>query len=207
MPVIIVGGIVGGYFTATEAAAVAGAYSVLISWLIYRELTLQNLRTATIRTITLSAAVMMIIGTANVFGWLIAEARVAGLLGDWMRSITESPYVFLLMVNGLLLIVGMFMESIAAILILLPMLMPIAQEYGIHPIHFGLVVTFNFAVGMITPPYGITLFVASSIAERSLIQVSRRLGPPLLVMLGVLALCTYVSSTSLFLPRMFGLTN
>ncbi|MEC5293482.1 MULTISPECIES: TRAP transporter large permease [unclassified Aurantimonas] len=207
MPVIIVGGIIGGFFTATEAAAVAGTYSVIISWLIYRELTVQKLRTAIIRTISLSAAVMMIIGTANVFGWLIAESQVGGLLGNWMRSVTDNPYVFLLMVNVFLVFVGMFMESIAAVLILLPILMPIALDYGIHPIHFGLMVVFNFAVGMITPPYGITLFVASSIAERSLVQVARRLGPALAVMLGVLLLCTYVADTSLFLPRLFGFIN
>lgn len=203
MPVIIIGGIVGGVFTATEAAAVAGAYSVLVSFFIYRELTLQSLRIAIVRTVSLSSAVMIIIGTANVFGWLIAESQAALVLGEWIRSITDSPFVFLLLVNILLLIVGMFMESIAGILILLPMLMPIALSYGVHPIHFGLVVVFNFAIGMITPPYGITLFVASSIADRSIVQVARRIGLPFLAMLTVLVIITYVEPISLFLPRIF----
>lgn len=204
MPVIILGGILGGIFTPTEAAAVAGAYGIVVSSLIYRELTIESFRKVIIRTISLSAAVMTILGTASVFGWLIADARVSELLAAWIQGFTQSPYVFLLIVNVILLIVGMFMESIAAILILVPMLMPIAISFGVDPIHFGLVVVYNLSIGMITPPYGITLFVASSIAERNIVQVARRIGWPLLVMLAVLALITCAPDVSLFLPKIFG---
>lgn len=205
MPIIIIGGIVGGIFTATEAAAAAGAYGVVVAAFVYRELTRAALRESVIRTIVLSAAVMAIIGTANVFGWLVAEARVADLISAWIRSFTSSPYVFLLIVNLLLLLVGMFMESIAAMLVLVPMLAPIALSFDIHPIHFGLVVVFNFSIGMITPPYGITLFVASSVAGRSILQVSKRIVWPLAAMMGTLAFVTYVPGVSLLLPRLVGL--
>jgi C4-dicarboxylate transporter DctM subunit len=205
MPLIIIGGIVGGVFTPTEAAAVAGAYGVIVACFVYRELKLKDFHKVIIRTVSLSAAVMTIIGTASVFGWLVAEAKVPDMIAAWIQNFTSSPIVFLLIINILLLMVGMFMESIAAILILMPVLMPIAISFGINPIHFGVVVVFNFAIGMITPPYGITLFVASSVAERTILQVSRRIGWPLLMMLLVLGLLTYVPEFSLYLPKVLGM--
>ncbi|HWL57009.1 MAG TPA: TRAP transporter large permease subunit, partial [Paracoccus sp. (in: a-proteobacteria)] len=154
---------------------------------------------------SLSAAVMLIIGTASVFSWLIANANVPQILGEWLTSVSSSPIVFLLIVNLLLLVVGMFMETIAAILILVPVLAPIAHQLGIDPIHFALVVVMNFAIGTVTPPYGVSLFVASSVAGRTVMQVTRKLGLPLLAMFIVLVGVTYLPDLSLFLPRMFGL--
>ena len=205
MPVIIIGGIVGGVFTPTEAAAVAGAYGVLIACFCYRDLKLKDFPPLIMRTVSLSAAVMAIIGTASVFGWLVADARVPDLLASWIKNFTQNPWVFLLIVNVLLLFIGMFMESIAAILILVPVLMPIAIDFGINPIHFGLVVVMNFAMGMVTPPYGITLFVASSVAGRSIIQVARRIFWPWAMMTIVLLLVTYQPKIGLFLPGVFGM--
>lgn len=205
MPVIIIGGIVGGVFTPTEAAAIAGAYGVVCASFFYRELGLKDFPGLILRTVSLSAAVMMIIGTASIFGWLVAEADVPELLANWITGFTQESWVFLVIINVLLMIVGMFMESIAAILILMPVLMPIAIDFGINPIHFGLVVVMNFAIGMITPPYGITLFVASSVAGRNIVQVARRIFWPWVMMTVVLLLVTYVPDIGLFLPRLFGL--
>jgi len=207
MPVIIVGGIISGIFTATEAAAVAALYSLLVGAVIYRELHFKQLRTAILRTAILSSAVMLIIGAANVFAWLIASEQVASRLAEALLTLTDNPFVFLLLVNGLLLIVGMFMESIAALLILMPIFLPIAVEFGVHPIHFGVMMVFNLAIGMFTPPYGITLFVCSSIAERSVIQVSRKIIKPLLVMVAVLIAVTYFEDITLYLPKIYGLVK
>ena len=148
---------------------------------------------------------MVIIGTASIFGWLVANANVPAHLAAWIKTVSEQPWTYLLLINVLLMAVGMFMESIAAILILVPVLMPIAIDFGIEPVHFGLVVVMNFAIGMVTPPYGITLFVASSIAERSIVQVSRRMFWPWLMMTAILVLVTYVPDIPLFLPRLAGL--
>ena len=205
MPVIIIGGIVGGVFTPTEAAAMAVLYGLAVAMVIHRDLRVRDLPALVLRAAALSAAVMVIIGTASIFGWLVANANVPALLAAWIKSVSEQPWTFLLLINVLLMLVGMFMESIAAILILVPVLMPIATHFGIDPVHFGLVVVMNFAIGMVTPPYGITLFVASSIAERSIVQVSRRMFWPWLMMTAILVLVTYVPDIPLFLPRLVGL--
>ena len=205
MPVIIIGGIVGGVFTPTEAAAVAVLYGLVIAMAIHRDLRVRDLPALVLRAAALSAAVMVIIGTASIFGWLVANANVPAHLAAWIKTVSEQPWTYLLLINVLLMAVGMFMESIAAILILVPVLMPIAIDFGIEPVHFGLVVVMNFAIGMVTPPYGITLFVASSIAERSIVQVSRRMFWPWLMMTAILVLVTYVPDIPLFLPRLAGL--
>ena len=205
MPVIIIGGIVGGVFTPTEAAAVAVLYGLIVAMLVHRELTLMQLPALVLRAAALSAAVMMIIGTASIFGWLVANANVPALLAVWIKTVSEQAWTYLLIVNVLLMLVGMFMESLAAILILVPVLMPIALDFGIDPVHFGVVVVMNFAIGMVTPPYGIALFVASSIAERNIIQVSRRIFWPWLIMTIILVLVTYVPEIVLVLPRLAGL--
>ena len=205
MPVIIIGGIIGGIFTPTEAAAVAVAYGLLIALFVYRDLKFRDIPDLILRAAALSAAVMTIIGTASIFGWLVASADVPALLAAWIKTISSQPWTFLLLVNVLLMLIGMFMESLAAILILVPVLMPIAIEFGINPVHFGLVVVMNFAIGMVTPPYGITLFVAASVAERDIIQVARRIFWPWLMMTLILILVTYVPEIGLFLPRLAGL--
>lgn len=205
MPLIIIGGIVGGVFTPTEAAAVAVLYGVLVAMFVYRELALRDLPGLILRAAALSAAVMIIIGTASIFGWLVASANVPAHLAAWIKTVSEQPWTFLILVNVLLMLVGMFMESLAAILILVPVLMPIAIDFGIDPVHFGLIVVMNFAIGMVTPPYGITLFVASSVAERNIIQVSRRIFWPWLMMTVILILVTFVPEIGLFLPRLAGL--
>ena len=137
MPVIIIGGIVGGVFTPTEAAAVAVLYGLVVAMAVHRDLRFRDLPALVLRAAALSAAVMIIIGTASIFGWLVANANVPALLAAWIKTVSEQPWTYLLLINALLMLVGMFMESIAAILILVPVLMPIAIHFGIEPVHFG----------------------------------------------------------------------
>ncbi|OSP53997.1 TRAP transporter large permease [Pseudoruegeria sp. SK021] len=203
LPVIIVGGIVGGIFTATEAACIALIVTLLVSLLIYREIRLVDLPALFVKSVGLSAAVLMIVSTASVFSWIIATLGAPEMLDTWMRSITSSPIIFLLIVNIFLLIIGMFMESISAILIIVPVLMPIAVSFGIDPVQFGVMTTLNLSIGLITPPYGICLFVSAVVAERRIEQVSRRVWIPLIPMLIVLGLVAYVPEVVLTLPRMF----
>jgi C4-dicarboxylate transporter DctM subunit len=203
LPVIIVGGIIGGIFTTTEAACVALVVALLLALFVYRGITVKDLPEVLLKSVSLSAAVLIIVSTASVFSWLIASMGAPKLLDAWIRGLTDSPLVFLLIINLLLLVVGMFMESISAILILLPVLMPIAKSFGIDPLHFGLVVTLNLSVGLITPPYGICLYVAAMVSGRSIEQVSSRIWIPLIPMLIVLGLATYVPMLALALPSLF----
>lgn len=201
MPVIVVGGIIGSIVTPTEAAALAVVVGLLVGMFAYRELKWSDLPAMALRTAGISAAVMIIIGTASIFSWLVAVQDVPRLLAGWFQANVGEPWVFLLMVNILLLIVGMFMESVSAMLILMPVLMPIAIQMGIDPVHFGVVVAINLSIGLITPPYGICLFVAATVAQRSVMQISRVIWIPLIPLLLMLLLATYVPQVVLWLPR------
>ncbi len=202
LPAIIVGGIVGGIVTPTEAAALAVAAALLVSLVFYRDLRLRDLPDIMLRAAGISSAVMIIIGTAAIFSWLVATQNVPFLIGGWFEAHVGSVLLFLLTVNLLLLVVGMFMESISAILILMPILMPIAVKLGVDPLHFGVMVAINLSIGLITPPYGICLFVAATVARRSVMQVSSKVWIPLIPMLLMLALVTYVPAVVLWLPRL-----
>lgn len=201
MPVIVVVGIIGGVVTPTEAAVLAVVAGLLIGLFVYRELKLADLPKMMLRTAGISSAVMIIIGTASIFSWLVAIQDVPTLLATWFEANVGSAWVFLLVVNILLLIVGMFMESISALLILMPVLMPIAVKLGIDPLHFGVVVAINLSIGLITPPYGICLFIASTVARRSVMQVSRVIWIPLIPLILMLLLSTYVPEVVLWLPH------
>ncbi len=203
MPICVVGGIIGGIVTPTEAAALAVLIGLIVGLFVYRELALKDLPLLLLRTAGMSATVMIIIGTASVFSWLVAVQDVPGSLARWFAGNIGSAAMFLLVVNLLLLIVGMFMESISAILILMPVLMPIAVKMGIDPVHFGVVVAINLAIGLITPPYGICLFVVSAVSGRSVGQLSRVVWIPLIPLLGMLLLITYIPMLVLWLPRSF----
>jgi C4-dicarboxylate transporter DctM subunit len=156
-----------------------------------------------LRAASVSASIMMIIATASIFSWLIAVENAPATIAAAMHEATESPLGFLLFVNLLLILIGMIMEGISAILVMVPVLLPIAMSYGIDPLHFGVVVILNLSIGMITPPYGITLYVASSVANRTVVQVSRKIGMPLLLMMLVLVLTTVFPSIVTVLPDLF----
>jgi C4-dicarboxylate transporter DctM subunit len=200
LPVIIVGGIIGGLFTPTEAAAVAAFVGVLIALFVYREITPGSLPGMILRAAAVSASIMTIIATASIFSWLIAVENLPQDIAAFLHAATGHPLVFLLLMNLLLIVVGMFMEGISAILVLVPVLLPVAVSFGIDPLHFGVVVILNLSIGMITPPYGITLYVASGVAQRTVLQVSRKIGMPFLLMIAVLILATLLPETITLLP-------
>jgi C4-dicarboxylate transporter, DctM subunit len=202
LPVIVVGGIIGGIFTATEAAAVAVLYGLIVGIFVHRELTFGQLPKVILRSAAISASVMIILASASIFSWLISIARVSDAVGSFLHAFSTDPATYLIIVNLLLLVVGMFMESIAAMLILVPVLMPLAVSYGIDPIHFALIVVFNLTIGFITPPYGIALYVAATVADRGILQVARKVWQPLLVMVVVLLLISYVPAVGMWLPNM-----
>lgn len=202
LPLIIVGGIIGGVFTPTEAAAVAAFCGLLISLYIYKEIRVRDLSGIIVRAASVSASIMMIIATASIFSWLIAVQNMPETIASVLYGATRNPIVFLLLMNLLLILIGMFMEGISAILVLVPVLLPVAISFGIDPLHFGVIVILNLSIGMITPPYGITLYVASSVANRTVLQVSRKIGLPFLLMIAVLILATLVPETVTFLPDM-----
>jgi len=203
-PVIILGGILWGVFTPTEAAAVAVIYSFFVGKFIFREIAWKDLPGILFQSGITTGAILLIISLANVFAWVIAANQIPVKLSALFLSATSNPYVFLLIVNILLLIVGMFMETGAAIILLAPILAPIAVKLGVHPLHFGFMMVLNLAIGMATPPVGVCLFVSCGITGLSLEKVSAAAMRFVFALLGVLLLVTYVAPISLFLPKLLG---
>ena len=199
MPVIILGGIYGGIFTPTEASAVAVLYALLVGTLIYREIKPAALYNVLRKSVVSSSVIMFIIANAGLFAFLITRAGVPDAIGRWLQEVLQSPAYFLLGVNVTLFFIGMFIETSAAIIVLAPILAPVAMHFGIDPVHFGLVMVVNLALGMITPPFGVNLFAACTVARISLDQIVRHLIPFVLVILGCLMVITYVPWISLAL--------
>jgi len=197
MPVIILGGIYGGVFTPTEASAVAVFYALVVGMLIYREIGIADLYAVLRKSALSSAVIMFIIANAGLFAFLITRAGVPEAIGHWLEQVLRSPGMFLLGVNAALFIIGMFIETSAAIIVLAPILAPVAQHFGIDPVHFGLIMVVNLALGMITPPFGVNLFAACTVARISLDRMVTSLVPFVLVVLGCLMVITYVPALSL----------
>jgi C4-dicarboxylate transporter DctM subunit len=197
MPVIILGGIYGGIFTPTEASAVAVFYALLVGMGVYGEIGLSNLYTILKKSVISSAVIMFIIANAGLFAYLITRAGVPDAIGLWLKDVLQSPMLFLLGVNAALFLIGMFIETSAAIIVLAPILAPVAMFFGIDPIHFGIVMVVNLALGMITPPFGVNLFAACTVARISLDRIVTQLIPFVLVVLGCLMVITYVPVISL----------
>ena len=197
MPVIILGGIYGGVFTPTEASAVAVFYALVVGMLIYREIGLKDLYAILRKSALSSAVIMFIIANAGLFAFLITRAGVPDAIGHWLQEVLKSPAMFLLGVNGALFVIGMFIETSAAIIVLAPILAPVAQHFGIDPVHFGLIMVVNLALGMITPPFGVNLFAACTVARISLDRIITQLLPFVVVILLCLMVITYVPGISL----------
>lgn len=197
MPVIILGGIYGGVFTPTEASAVAVFYALIVGLLIYREIKFKDLILILRKSVMSSAVIMFIIANAGLFAFLITRAGVPDAIGHWLQEVLKTPAYFLLGVNAALFIIGMFIETSAAIIVLAPILAPVAQHFGIDPVHFGLVMVVNLALGMITPPFGVNLFAACTVARISLDRIIKQLVPFVLVVLTCLMIITYVPVISL----------
>lgn len=204
MPVIILGGIYGGVFTPTEAAAVAVFYGLFIGVFVYKKLNFSNIKTLLLDAAANTAMVMLIIGAAKGFGWLLTAQRIPDAVGNMLISITSNKFLMLALINALLLVVGCFMEANAAILILTPILLPVMVRLGMHPVHFGIVMVVNLAMGMSTPPLGVNLFVASGIAKIPLETIIKKAVPLLGANIVALILITYVEPITMFLVRLFG---
>ncbi len=203
MTLLILFGIVGGLFTPTEASVVAVLYAVLIGAAVYRSLNFRQLLNVLKNTAGTTASLMLLVGFANLFGWILIIEEVPQSLAGGLMEITENKWVLLLLINLVLLIVGTFMETMAALLILFPILLSVATSVGIHPIQFSVLAVLNLIIGLNTPPVGVCLFVVSSIGKVPVERIARAGLPFLLVSLFVLMLVTFVPFISLWLPGLF----
>ncbi len=202
MTFLILFGIVGGFFTPTEAAIVAALYAFVIGLFVYRGFTLKDLPKLLIDSAVSSAAIILIVGFAASFGWILTAERIPQTIADAVLSITDNKYVVILLINILLLIVGMFMETIAALIILFPPLLAVATQVGIDPVHFATFAVLNLMIGLTTPPVGVCLFVCANIAKISLVDITRAVLPFLVANLTVLMLVSYIPALSLWLPNL-----
>lgn len=206
IPVLVLGGIYGGVFTPTEAAAVACFIGIIVSCFIYKEVKLRELPYLGFRAVMLCAPVLFVIGMSSGFGKILAIANIPSMIADAILSITTSKILLLLLINMLLLVVGTFMETNAAIIILVPILLPIVQAVGISSIHFGMIMILNLAIGFVTPPFGCNLFMASEISGVKYDILAKTIWPWIFAMIAVLMLITYIPQISEFLPTLVGLS-
>ena len=203
MPVLILGGILSGMFTPTEAAGVACVYSAFVGVVVYRKLNFKNLPDVLLKAGLESGMVMLLIAMSEPFAWIVAVDQIPQMLIEWLTALTTSPWMILLFINIFLLLLGIPMETAPALVIVTPVLAPIAAHLGIDPVHMGIVICLNLVLGLITPPVGAVLFSVCGITGMSLDRLSRAIWPPFLVSLVVLAIVTYVPWLSTFLPRLF----
>jgi C4-dicarboxylate transporter DctM subunit len=202
MPFIILGGIYSGLFTPTEAANVAVVYGFFVSFFVYKELRLKDIPALLRAAAVSSAMVLFLIATATTFGLLLTREQVPAHLAQIFINLTSNPFVFLMIINAMLLVVGMFMEANAAIIILAPIFLPVIIQLGIDPVHFGLIMVINLAIGMVTPPLGINLFVASGMTKLRLEDIVKENWWYLLSAILLLFILTYFPSLTLFLPNL-----
>ncbi|MDJ0684995.1 MAG: TRAP transporter large permease [Alphaproteobacteria bacterium] len=206
-PVIILGGILGGVFTPTEASAVAVAYALFIGFFFLRTLKLSDLPPIFLRAALTSSVVLLLVGAAMAFKTVVSLSHVAEDMASWILTLSQNPYLLLFLINILLFIVGMFLDAGPAIIILGPILGPIFVQLGIDPIHFAIIMSVNLTVGLATPPMGLVLFVASSVSGVRVEQISKAILPFLAVEILVIFLITYVPAISLGVPRLLGLAT
>jgi C4-dicarboxylate transporter DctM subunit len=201
MPVMIMGGILSGMFTPTEAAGVTVAYAGVMGAFYYRKLTFKNLPKVLLASGLESGMVMLLIAMSEPFAWFVAVDQIPQIIVEYISHLTTSPYMILLLVNIFLIILGIPMETAPALVIVTPVLAPIAAAVGINPIHMGIVICLNLVLGLITPPVGAVLFAVCGMANMSLERLSKAIWPPFLVSMAVLAIVTYVPWLSTYLPK------
>ena len=205
--VIVIGGILGGVFTATEAGAIAVLYTYVLSVWIYKEVDGKELSQILLRSAETTAVVMFLIGTSIAMSWLLAYQSVPTQMAEWLLSISENPLVILLLINILLLLVGIFMDLTPAVLIFTPIFLPVAVALGMSPLHFGIMLVLNLTIGLCTPPVGSILFVSCAVAKTSIGKIVKPMVPMYIAMILALMIVTYVPAVSEFLPRAFGLMD
>lgn len=199
-PIIIVGGIVSGIFTPTEAAIAAVAWSMFLGLVVYRTLTLKSLLRVSLDTLETTAAIMLIVAASAIFAWILTADQVAGQLANGILGFTDNPVLILLLVTLLILLVGCFMETLAAMTILVPLLLPIVMAIGVDPVHFGIILIINLMLGLLTPPVGMVLFILSKVSSVPFERCVKATMPFLVPLVVVLLLLTFVPSLSLWLP-------
>jgi C4-dicarboxylate transporter, DctM subunit len=193
-PVIILGGIYSGFFTPTEAAAVAVVYGLIVGLLVYRELSVRDLPRLVLQAMITSAVVMVVVGATAALAWLITAEQVPAQFSAWIAQISESKWVFLALLNILLILIGIFLEPLPALILTAPLFIPTAKAFGVDPVHLGLIMTFNLAIGLYTPPVGGTLFVAARIANVGIGAISKELIPMFGIAIFVLVAITYIEA-------------
>lgn len=203
MPVIILGGIYGGIFTPTEAAVVGCVYALLIGKIIYKEIGLKEVYGALKDTGLITGATVFTLAFSTSFATLITMKQVPNMVANYLSVVSDSPFVIMMIINVFLLMVGCFVDNISACIILSPILLPIVMKLGVDPVHFGVIMTVNLAIGFCTPPYGINLFVAAAVADTTVAKISSKIIPFMIAMLITLMLTTYIPQLSMFLPTLF----
>ncbi|MBW2307834.1 MAG: TRAP transporter large permease [Deltaproteobacteria bacterium] len=202
--VIIIGGILGGVFTPTEAAGVAAGYTIFLSMVIMRTVKLRDLPNIFLQSAISASVILLIVGTATVFGWLVTTSQLPVRVGAAIFSITDNPYLLLFIINVILLITGMFMDASPAILILGPLLGPAMMKMGIHPLHFAIIMCVNLTVGLATPPVGLVLFVASGLTKLSVERIAREMLPFLAIEIVMIFVITYIPMIPMTIPKLLG---
>ncbi|TYP53243.1 TRAP transporter large permease [Thermosediminibacter litoriperuensis] len=200
--VIVVGGVITGFYTATEAAAVAAVYAFIVTFFIYRDIPISKMTHILMKSLKTLAIVMALIAASNAFGWMLAYLKVPALATKALLSISSNRYVVLFIINVLLLFLGCIMDMAPLILITTPILLPVAVQLGVDPVHFGIIMMLNLAIGLLTPPVGSTLFVGCAIGNISIEKLSRTMIPFYLTMVAVLMLITYIPQIVMFMPNL-----
>lgn len=201
--VIVIGGIIAGVFTATEASAIAVVYTLILAVFFYREVKISELPSIILESSVTTAIVLLLIGASSGMSWAMANADIPYMIQDALTYVSNSPIVILLFITVLLLIVGTFMDMTPAVLIFTPILLPVVTELGVDPVHFGIMMTFNLCIGICTPPVGSALFVGCSVGNVSIDKVLKPMVPFFIVMIVALLLVTFIPDISLILPKLF----
>lgn len=202
MPLIIIGGILSGVFTATESATIAVFYALLIGFFLYRKLTFSKLKTVLLEAGILIGPILIIIATANLFGWILTAEAIPEKIANLIALMTSNPYLILLLMNMVFLFVGTFMETLASIILLTPIFLPLITGIGVDPIHFGIILVVNLNIGLATPPLGVCMFIACPLAGISIKDFVKAIWPFLLGSIGVLFLITYIPGLVMFIPNL-----
>lgn len=203
MPILILGGIFSGWVTPTEAAAVAVVYGLFVTIVVYRDFHIRNLPRLMVDAFVTSSVVMVVIGATTVLGWLITLEQMPSILVNFVENLSSSPWVFLLLVNIVMLILGLVLDPVPAILLTAPLFLPMAQTFGVDPVHLGVIMTCNVAVGLFTPPVGATLYVASRISGVGVLSIARAMAPLYIAAIAALLLVTYVPAVSMTMVHLF----
>jgi len=202
---IVIGGIIGGIFTATEAGSIAVIYSLFLSVVIYKEVKLRQLPDILLKAGGITAIVMLLIATSSAMSWILSYENVPQTISNILLTISDNPLIILLIINLALIVVGAFMDMTPAVLIFTPIFLPVVESLGMSPLHFGIMMVLNLSIGLCSPPVGAVLFVSCSVAKTSIDQIIRPMIPLYVAMFFALMLVTYIPAISEFLPRLFGL--